>query len=36
MGIEEEFSLILPLDRMYELGNVGELLDVIRNVQAAE
>jgi acyl carrier protein len=36
MGIEEEFGLALPFDKMYDLGNVGELVDLIRSIQAAE
>jgi len=36
MGIEKEFGLALPFDRMYDLGNVGELVDLIRSIQAAE
>jgi acyl carrier protein len=35
MGIEEEFGLTLPFDKMYDLANVGELVDLIRSLQGA-
>ncbi len=35
MGIEEEFGLTLPLEKMYDLANVGELVDLISGLQAS-
>ncbi len=29
LGVEEEFGIDLPLDRTYELANVGELVDLV-------
>lgn len=30
MNVEEEFGVDLPFDRVYELQNVGELVDLLR------
>lgn len=35
MAIEERFSLDLPLDRVYDAKNVGELVDLIDEVRAS-
>lgn len=34
MGIEEEFKLTLPFDRIYQLDNVGALVRLIRELDA--
>jgi acyl carrier protein len=36
MGIEKEFDLTLPFDKMYDLANVGELVDLIRSIPAQQ
>jgi acyl carrier protein len=30
LGVEDEFGLDLPLDKTYELRNIGDLVDLIR------
>lgn len=35
MNVEEEFGVDLPFDRVYELQNVGELADLLREVTQA-
>jgi acyl carrier protein len=34
MGIEDEFSVDLPSDKMFGLGNVGELTDLVRDAMS--
>lgn len=35
MNVEEEFGVDLPFDRVYELQNVGELVDLLQEVTQA-
>ncbi|HVA26691.1 MAG TPA: acyl carrier protein [Candidatus Baltobacteraceae bacterium] len=34
MAVEEQFAIDLPLDRVYEAQNVGELVDLIDEVRS--
>jgi len=36
MNIEEAFNVDLPLDRVYALNNVGDLVNLLREVTAAK
>lgn len=35
MGVEEEFGVSLPFDEVYQLGDVGELVDLICKTRAS-
>lgn len=35
MNVEEEFGVDLPFDRVYELQNVGELVDLLKEITQA-